>query len=207
MNCLLKINMIKTVIKVLCCIENLRGIENQRMYTIILTLHHWSCFVSPLFHLFRLTGCQGGSPQHLLMRYGVHSIYSGEMESTAYTHDWRNPQHLHKRWNCCSPPVPCSPWWGWHRYWSSNFVSHSSSLVHSIFSWQVESNVFTHEIWSPQHWPPRDGIHSFHSREMEFIAFIHERWSTWHLLIRDGVHSIYSWEMEYTAFNHERWST
>ena len=71
------------------------------------------------------------SPHNLLSIDGVHSIdtqdifFWREMESTAFTHE---------RCNCCAPFFPCSPRWGWQRYRSLVFVSHSSSsLIHTIY--------------------------------------------------------------------------
>ena len=53
-------------------------------------------------------------------------------------------------------------------------------LVHNIYTWEVASTVFIHNM------------------EMEWPVFIHNIWSLQHLHMRDGKHSIYSSDMEST---------
>ena len=66
------------------------------------------------------------------MKNGVLSIYSGEMQSTAFTNDWWYPEHLLIR-----------------------------DGMASIYSQQMESTAFTHERWKTQHLLIRDGDHTY----------------------------------------------
>ena len=87
--------------------------------------------------------------RYLLIIYEAHDIYSremastaiteklgtqpsGEMQSTAFTKDWRYPQHLLIR-----------------------------DGMASIYSQQMESTAFTHERWKTEHLIIRYGDHTF----------------------------------------------
>ena len=72
--------------------------------------------------------------QHLLMRDGVHNIFSREMTYITITHERWSPQHL--------------------------FLVDG---LHIIYSCDMESTAFTDEILSTQYLILRDGVHSIYS--------------------------------------------
>ena len=108
-----------------------------------------------------------------LLKNGAFSIYSGEMQSTAFTRDRCCPQHLLIR-----------------------------DGMASIFSKQMESTAFTHDIaliestafskdgCSPKHGLSRGDVHTY-LKDMESKALTSKRWSPQHFLLRDGANKIY----------------
>ena len=94
------------------------------------------------------------SSQNLLMRNGVHNIYSRLKESTACKYG---------KWNYYCRTIPV--------FWGE--VGTYTDGVHSIYSWQMDSAIFTREMWSPQHLFLIDGIHNIYSQHMKSVAITH----------------------------------
>ena len=65
--------------------------------------------------------------------------------------------------------------------------------------------VFTHQSWSSQHFHMRDGVHSIFSRQTASTVFSLKRWSPKQFILRGGVHNIYSQHMESTEFTYQSW--
>ena len=151
------------------------------------------------------------------MRDGVHGIYLWEMDSTAFTNNMWNPQHLHTiLYGLLSLYLSDKIWSPQQRI--------PRDRVHKISSRETEYTAFTNKRSSSWYLFIRDGLHSIYSSEMGSTVFTHERWSL-HLLTRYGVDSIdfqdmeskaislgrwspqNSWETDYTAFTEKRSST
>ena len=126
-------------------------------------------FVSPSSSSLR-------SPQHWLSRYGIHNIFSWEMEYTVYTHE---------------------------RWLDQQFVM--TDAVQIVYSQEMGSTAFINDIWSTHYLLLKKDSTAF-SHDIccccsppfpcsPYTAFTHERWSPQYVLKRDDVHNNYTWEM------------
>ena len=129
-------------------------------------------------------------PQHLIMRYGIYSIYSREMESTAITEKW-GIQHLFwremqstafTRDRCCPQHLLIRDGM------ASIFSKQSTAFTHDIAL--IESTAFSKDGCSPKHGLSRGDVHTY-LKDMESKALTSKRWSPQHFLLRDGANKIY----------------
>ena len=137
------------------------------------------------------------STRHILIRGGVKSIYSREMESSAFTDErlWRRRVHTIYSWEMEDTVFTDERWRPQHL--------HLRDGVHSIYSSGIVSTAYTNERCSQQNLRMRVQSSEFRtftqenifSLEMVYTAFNLERWNTQPIFMTDGFHSIYSWDI------------
>ena len=107
-----------------------------------------------------------------------------------------SPQHLFLRYGACNI----------YSWVMGTWYLLTIDGIHSKYSWEMESKVFVHKIYT-QYLSLRVGDDNIFSSEVDYTAFFNDWCSPKHWLSRDGVHSFYCVEIGSTACTDWRWNT